>query len=196
MTGDPRSDAELLTALRADADLIGELYDRHAAAVHRFLVRRVGTAAAEDLVSEVFVAALGARRRLFPHESGSALPWLYGIAKNTVRVHLRQLRTLGSALPDAGMDWDAVDARLDAEAKRVPLRAVLTALSAKERDVLLLVAWEGLTVTEAAEALGMTKVAARTRLHRARQRAQVVLANLDSPTSFVIDDLQPQGELR
>jgi RNA polymerase sigma-70 factor (ECF subfamily) len=159
-------------------------------------VRRVGTAAAEDLVSEVFAAALGARKRVFPHESGSALPWLYGIATNAVRVHLRRLRTPGSALRDAAMDWDAVDARLDAEAMRVRLRAVLTALSAKERDVLLLVAWEGLTVTEAADALGMTKVAARTRLHRARQRAQVVLANLDSPASSAIDDLQPQGGSR
>jgi RNA polymerase sigma-70 factor (ECF subfamily) len=196
VTGNPPSDAELLTALRADADLIGELYDRYAVAVHRFLVRRVGTTAAEDLVSEVFVAALAARKRFFPHPSGSALPWLYGIATNTVRVHVRRLRPFGSALPDSGMDWDAVDARLDAEAKRVHLRAVLTALSAKERDVLLLVAWEGLTVTEAADALGMTKVAARARLHRARQRAQVVLANLDSPTSSVIRDLHPQGELR
>jgi RNA polymerase sigma-70 factor (ECF subfamily) len=69
------------------------------------------------------------------------------------------------------MDWDAVDARLDAEAKREQLRSALNVLSHHDRELLLLVAWEGLTPAEAAEVLGIGKVAARSRLHRARRRA-------------------------
>jgi hypothetical protein len=41
------------------------------------------------------------------------------------------------------MDWDAVDARLDAEAKRRQLRSVLNVLSQRDRELLLLVAGKG-----------------------------------------------------
>jgi len=146
---------DLLAAFRTDPELIGALYERHADAVYRFLSRRAGPNAAEDLASEVFVAALGARKRVFPHKSGSALPWLYGIASNVLRAHLRQANRLGRGQSEMGVDWEAVDARLDAQALRSQLREVIGVLSAKERDILLLVAWDGLTVTEAADVLGL-----------------------------------------
>lgn len=80
------------------------------------------------------------------------------------------------------MDWDAVDARLDASGQREGLRSALDALSPAEREVLLLVAWEHLTVSEAAEALDITAVAARSRLHRARARAGAALLAIPTPT--------------
>jgi RNA polymerase sigma factor (sigma-70 family) len=175
VTDNDRTDAELLTGLRVEPELVAVLFDRHAAAVFRFLARRAGSAAAEDLLSEVFAAALDARKRVVAHHSGSALPWLYGIALNVLRRHLRTLAQRHIVTRDPGMDWDAVDARLDAQAHRSQLRAALRDLSSGERDVLLLVAWEGLTPTEAAQVLGISKVAARSRLHRARQRAQHTL---------------------
>jgi RNA polymerase sigma factor (sigma-70 family) len=172
---DERSDADLLAGLRLQPQLMGVLYERHAVAVYRFLARRAGHAVAEDLLSEVFVAALGARKRVLPHESGSALPWLYGIAGNVVRSHLRRLGRQTSERRGETMDWDAVDARLDAQAHRSLLRAVLSELSAVEREVLLLVGWEGLTPAEAAAALRISATSARSRLHRARARAQRAL---------------------
>ena len=51
------------------------------------------------------------------------------------------------------------------------LRTALCTLSEPDRELLLLVAWEGLTSAEAAEVLGISKVATRSRLHRARHRA-------------------------
>lgn len=171
MTGDQRSDSELLAALPHQPQRLGELYERHAPAVFRYLARRAGPAAAEDLLSEVFTAALAARKRVVAHHSGSALPWLYGIAMNVLRHYFRHSRPTWAAELDVGMDWDAVDARLDAEAQRRRLRIALCALSEPDRELLLLVAWEGLTSAEAAEALGISKVAARSRLHRARHRA-------------------------
>src|SRR6202000_1933828 len=105
------SDAAVLTRLRGQPELVGVLYERHAPAVFRFLARRAGPAAAEDLLSEVFIAALGARTPLVAHQSGSALPWLYGIAANVVRHHLRRAAPPGHAVTDPGADWGAVAAR-------------------------------------------------------------------------------------
>jgi RNA polymerase sigma-70 factor (ECF subfamily) len=79
------------------------------------------------------------------------------------------------------MDWDAVEARLDAQARRGELRAALSVLSTAERDLLLLVAWEELTPAEAARAVGISQVAARSRLHRARMRAARALQSTAGP---------------
>jgi RNA polymerase sigma factor (sigma-70 family) len=175
-------DDTLLRRARTHPDALGDLYERHAVAVHRYLARRAGTEAADDLLAEVFVAALGARKRVVPHASGSALPWLYGIAANTLRAHLRRGRLMAPTQDRDVVDWDAVDDRLDAGARRSELRSALATLTPSERELLLLVAWEGLTPTEAATALGLTPVAARSRLHRARTRAQAALEALAPST--------------
>lgn len=175
METDEPSDDEILAKSRADPGALGELYERHASAVYRYLARRVGPDAAHDLLGDVFVAALEARRRFRSHESGSALPWLYGIAGNLVKAHLRARRP--DALVDlgSGVDWHAVDARLDAEGAREQLDRMLAGLTATEREVLLLHAWEQLEPSEIALVLRISAPAARTRLSRARQRARRVL---------------------
>ena len=175
---DSRSDCNLLSELRLEPAALGVLYERHAPAVFRYLARRVGGETAEDLLGEVFVAALSARKRVFPHASQSALPWLYGIAGNILRTHSRRRARV---FPTSGADvtdWDAVDDRLDASARSAELRWALQTLTLIERELLLLVAWEGLTVAEAASALRLRPATARSRLHRARTRAQAALDNL------------------
>ena len=182
MTRDQRSDGELLASLAHEPALMGVLYERHASAVFRYLARRAGPLVGEDLLSEVFTAALDARERVVVHRSGSALPWLYGIAMNVLRGHFRRRQPSRVADPGLVMDWDAVDARLAAEAQRRRLRRALGVLSDSDRELLLLVAWEGLTSAEAAAVLGISNVAARSRLHRARHRArQAMQENADLP---------------
>lgn len=173
------TDADLLRSSRRDPHAFGVLYERHARPIAAFLARRVGGPVAEDLLAEVFTAGFTARMRVVPHESGSALPWLYGIAHNVVRAHLR--RRSGTAVVELhqSVDWAAVDDRLDAGARRSELRAALHSLPPGERDLLLLVAWEGLSPSEAGRALGLTPTAARSRLHRARLRAQSSLDSLE-----------------
>jgi RNA polymerase sigma factor (sigma-70 family) len=178
MTGDPRSDSELLAGLPGRPELMGVLYERHALPVFRYLARRAGPSAAEDLLSEVFIAALSASSRVEVHDSGSALPWLYGIGLNVLRRHFRDQRPAPGTSRDPGLDWDAVDDRLDARAERGRLNAALAGLSESDRELLLVVAWEGLTHAEAAAALGISPGAARTRLHRARRRALKTLREL------------------
>jgi RNA polymerase sigma factor (sigma-70 family) len=159
MTGDPRSDGELIAGLPRQPELMGVLYERHAPAMFRYLARRAGPPAAEDLLSEVFIAALSASSRVVAHESGSALPWLYGIGLNVLHRHFRQQRTAQGVTRDFGMDWDAVDDRLDAWAERGRLRAALAVLTHSDRELLLLVGWEGLSHAEAATALGISPAA-------------------------------------
>lgn len=175
------SDAELILRSRDDPSAFGELYERHARAIHRYLAVRAGQAAAEDLLGDVFVVALRKRTDMEPHPSSSVLPWLYGIAANVLREHHRHVvapvaRPLRQMDPDE--DWDAVDARLDAESRANELTRVLDGLSQEDRELLLLIAADGLTPSEAAAAIGITPIAARVRLHRARRRAQVLLSEL------------------
>ena len=66
------NDDELLARSLIRPEVLSLLYERHAAAVFRFLARRAGPAAADDLVGDVFVAALEGRVRYHSHESGSA----------------------------------------------------------------------------------------------------------------------------
>ncbi|GAA3810700.1 RNA polymerase sigma factor [Cellulomonas soli] len=175
MNPDTPSDDELLLRLPLHPEAMGPLFERHSGAVHRFLSRRVGAQAAEDLLAEVFVAAVSARVRVRPHASGSALPWLYGIARNVIRAHLRSRPRPAGWPVDDDIDWAAVDERIDALGRRDELRRVLAVLTADEREVLLLVAWNGLTPAESAALLGITAEAARSRLARARRRAQHTL---------------------
>lgn len=177
------TDDELLARSVLRPHALGELYERHAAAVFRFIARRAGPAAAEDLLGDVFVAALEARVRFKPHESGSALPWLYGISGNVVRTHLRKQRPNAVIDTDVGVDWHAVDDRIDARAQRDQLRRALASMSLTERETFLLVVWEGLSATEAAQALGVAPTVVRTRLSRARQRARTVLTIAPLPVT-------------
>jgi RNA polymerase sigma factor (sigma-70 family) len=146
--------------------------------VFSYLARRAGPPAAEDLLSEVFIAALSASSRVAAHDSGSALPWLYGIGLNVLRRHFRQQQPALGLTRDFGMDWDAVDDRLAAWAERGRLRVALALLTDSDRELLLLVGWEGLSQAEAAKALGISHGAARVRLHRARKRALSAISKL------------------
>jgi RNA polymerase sigma factor (sigma-70 family) len=70
-----------------------------------------------------------------------------------------------------------VAGRLDAQALRARLAAALLDLEARDREVLLLVAWAQLSLEEAARALGVPAGTARSRLHRARAKTRHALAD-------------------
>jgi RNA polymerase sigma factor (sigma-70 family) len=147
---------------------------RHGAAIHAYLARRTSRDTADDLLSEVFLRAYAARRQ-YDKRWKDARPWLYGIARNVVREHRRRAGAAGDLGPESPEylavtedPWSEVDTRLDAAAQLSALRHGLALLAPGDRDVLLLVAWEGLKPAEAAVALGIPPGTARSRLHRAR----------------------------
>ena len=110
---------------------------------------------------------------------GRELPWLYGIARNVLRAHWRTLQRPEVAPEPAAFDFFAeADDRLDAARQLEQLRTALLRLSAEEREVLFLVAWERLTPVEVAQALGIPAGTARSRLHHARHALQGELTAL------------------
>jgi RNA polymerase sigma factor (sigma-70 family) len=170
------TDRELIRRSREQPSCFEGIFDRHAPAIYRFLRLRVGDELAEELAAETFTRAFHARNR-YESRHGSALPWLFGIAANLIRMHRRaerrRLRAYAwAASPEVGQgSVDDSDARVDAAALAPVLARALAALSPSEREVLLLHAWGGLTSAEVAQALGIGSGAARKRLHRARVRA-------------------------
>ncbi|GII33821.1 RNA polymerase sigma factor [Planotetraspora mira] len=164
------TDAELIgRSLAGDEEAFVEVIRRHESAIGAYLARRVGREAAEDLLGDVWVAAFESRKT-YDRSFGEARPWLYGVALNRLR-HYWRSRPAEDLVPDVssmanGWDpWPAVDARVDTQAV---LRAALTKLRPEEREVLTLVAWEDLTVADAARALRMPAGTARRLLHQAR----------------------------
>jgi RNA polymerase sigma factor (sigma-70 family) len=162
------TDADLLRrAAGLDPMPFVELVQRHEKAIHRYLSRRVGPGPAEDLLSDVWMAAFE-DRATFDTAWSSARPWLFGIARNRVRSYWRNKRPDSPGFEYQLDPWPEVDDRLAIVGKASEVRAALRSLPEEEREVLLLVAWEELTPSEAAIALGIPAGTARSRLHRAR----------------------------
>lgn len=160
------------------------IFDRHAEAVHRYLSWRVGRQLADDLMAETFLAAFGQRGR-YDQTYVDARPWLYGIATKVLhrqrRTETRQYRALARTGLDPASDGalDGALARVTAGAATRRIAAALARLSVRERDVLLLVAWENLTYTEVAQALDIPVGTVKSRLHSARRRLRARLTDLD-----------------
>jgi RNA polymerase sigma factor (sigma-70 family) len=159
--------------------------DRHFRVIHSYLNRRIGPDHADDLAAEVFSLAFQSRDRFQPVRE-SARPWLYGIASNLLlrhrRAELRHLKAL-SQLKEGGLDpyaeMDRAEERADAASLRRPLFDALAQLAARDRDVLLLIAWEGLSYEDVAVALGIAVGTVRSRLNRARKAVRTALASCE-----------------
>ena len=177
-------DATLIEQSWHEPDAFAELYDRHAAHIHRYVTRRLGDDVSDDVVAETFLAAFQRRRR-YDLSRPDARPWLYGIAANLIgkhrRAEMRMLRAFArtGADPVAETYADQVDARVSAAAAQRELAAALAGLSAGDREVLLLIAWADLSYEEAAAALGIPVGTVRSRLHRARRTVREALGGQD-----------------
>jgi DNA-directed RNA polymerase specialized sigma24 family protein len=96
--GEEITDASLIAASVREPERFAVLFDRHFAAVHRYLQRRLGRDVAEELAAETFVTAFAGRLR-YDGSRESARPWLFGIAANLVRHQRRtERRQPGSPL--------------------------------------------------------------------------------------------------
>jgi RNA polymerase sigma factor (sigma-70 family) len=174
-------DAGLMLRSHTDPEAFAPIFERHAVAVHAFLARRSCAELADDLLSEVFAIAFDGRRR-YDGSHASARPWLYGIAHNLLRARLRTDRRRRGLLHRVPVEssthpWDDVDRRLDAHGPGVQAAAALANLPAGERDVVQLVAWEDLKLTEVAVILQIPVGTARSRLHRARAALKAALSS-------------------
>ncbi len=178
-------DATVIEQSWQEPEAFAELYDRHAGPILRYVTRRLGETAADDVVAETFLAAFRRRHR-YDLARPDARPWLYGIAANLIgkhhRAEVRMLRTFARTGVDPVTEGhaDRVDDRVSAAAVHRELAAALAALAAGDRDVLLLVAWADLSYDEVASALGIPIGTVRSRLNRARKKTRAALGGHDS----------------
>jgi len=153
-------------AARARAE---SLFREHAAAVRAYALRRIDPAAADDVVSEVFVVA----SRRAGEVPADALPWLLACARRLIANHRR------SSARRAALLNRVRTLRPPAQAEPVESTGRVTRglarLSESDREVLMLIAWEGLDPERAARVLGCSRSAFAMRLHRARKRLAAAL---------------------
>jgi len=158
------------------------LFACHHDDVLRYFVRRLDIRAdAADLVAETFLIAW---RRLDGVPDGEGLPWLYGVARRVLSNHYRgetRRHGLADRLRD---DLRTAPAAEPAASELHQAAESFRQLSETDREVLSLVAWEGLDAAQLGAALGCSRNAATVRLHRARRRLERLLDN--TPTAVSI----------
>lgn len=180
-----RSDAELLEAWRAgDKQAGSELFERYFEPVSRFFVNKLSEDP-DDLVQETFVACLRGRDRL--RDAGSFRSYLFGIACNVLRAHLRRRTNLQLGDDDDRCAFDLSPGPSTALHAREGERLLLDALRRipLEQQILLeLHYWEAMKTDEIADALGLPRGTVRGRLQRGRARLQEALEELPMPRAM------------
>lgn len=177
------TDDDLMRRSVADPECFVGIFERHHDRIHAHLARRLGGDAADDLAAEVFTRAFRGRHT-WSAELGPPIAWLYGISGRVISEHrraeVRHLRRLARAQgrrPVRGDHIEDLAARLDAEPAARRVLTAIAKLDERERDVLLLVAWEGLSYQDAADALALPIGTVRSRLSRARRRLTPALSD-------------------
>lgn len=181
---------------RDDESRFSELYRSMAPRILAYAARRTPTAAdAADICAETFIVAW---RRIGEVPGGEAArPWLYGVARNVLanqrRGHRRRSdlavrlaaeyttafvasTTTQPAVSDVTSIGEGRPASTLLGTIDPDIAAALVTLTERDREVLLLIAWDDLTITEAAAVLGCRPGTLRVRLHRARERFREALA--------------------
>ena len=157
-------------------DALDRLYERHAAAVERWVRRLVGPRGdVQDLIHDIFLIALRRRREF----RGEARPqtWLFRITHNVVASSLRRERIRRWLLARHHEDPSAHECppgtpleQIEQREQQVRLYAALDRLPEKYRTAIILYELEGLSGQEIAALLGADVNAVWVRLHRARAK--------------------------
>ncbi len=161
-------------------------FEEHYRAVARFIrVRGHESADADDLIAGTFEIAWRQLDKL--PEGREALPWLLGVARNLSRNARRKSQreaSFVSALSATTVPW--AELPIEDRAASAEVMGALAQLKPVDRDLILLVAWDELTPSEAGQVLGLLPVTARSRLHRARQRMSALLQGSTASTSGAV----------
>ncbi|MFI7442742.1 RNA polymerase sigma factor [Nonomuraea indica] len=149
-----------------DRDRFTTMYDQCRQRVWAYVVSRAGRQVADEVVSETFAIAW---RRLHDVPE-NALPYLLGIARNVLRENIRE-EARREGLTQELREWVSGDVA-EVVAERLGVLKAMARLTQDERELLILVAWQGLSPRDAARVVGCSVPTFRVRLHRARKRLQ------------------------
>lgn len=158
-----------------------QLFAQHTDAIFRYFARRAPRQDTADLTADVFAIAW---RRIDSIPRDFELPWLYKTASNVLANYRRKPKL--TLLSESG--WATTEAiRLadddnpcDVVMAQSSLKSALMQLKDRDRQVLLMNAWEGLDGQELALALGMSRGGAAATLSRARSRFRHALEGYDA----------------
>ena len=177
MDTDVVNEVEVWTrACANDGRAFTALFDIHRDRVFRHVLRLVDNAHDAEEVTSASFLELWRRRASVVLVSASVLPWLLvtagNIARNVSR-GTRRYRTLFDSLPRAEAADDAEQiavAHIEESESAGYLKAAMKMLKPADASLIVLVVLEDYAVTEAATLLGLSDGAARTRLHRAKEK--------------------------
>jgi RNA polymerase sigma factor (sigma-70 family) len=193
---DVTQDADAVAAVRGgDAERYRELVERHERRVYAVAWSRLGDAAlAEEAAQEAFIR--GYRRLWLLGDGAKFSAWIATIARNAaVNLGLRHRREL-SKRERWGLEQPSATPPGETEPGEVcppeTLRQALAELPAAHRECLVLFYLEGKSGTEAAATLGVSEVALRVRLHRARA---VLRERLEERLAESLEQLRPAKAL-
>jgi RNA polymerase sigma-70 factor (ECF subfamily) len=154
-------------ATGTDTETFAALYERTFPRVYAYVASllRDGSAA-EDVTAQAFERAYR-RRGTYRARRGSREAWLFGIARNAALDELRRLKRRARLEADPeDTTATGVDELAELALRREVVRAAMTQLDGRERDMLALKFSAGLSNAEIATVLGLSETAVGTRLHR------------------------------
>jgi RNA polymerase sigma factor (sigma-70 family) len=151
------------------------LYCELYAPICGYVVRRVGNPEdAAEVIAETFATLW---RRLDSCPSGDEVrPWLFGVARRALANQRRGERRRGALAERLTAKFDSAAAPAVAAGSDGRIARAFAGLSDQDREILSLIAWEGLTREELSVALGVSRGVVRLRLYRARGRFKAALA--------------------
>ena len=171
-------------------------YRERANAVYLYFLRRVGAEAAQDLTADVFVVAW--RRWGAVPEGEASMAWLYGVARNVLMDRRRSMGRRVRLAEKVNAQPEPLVAGPEAQVVRsAEYEAVLAALMRlpeKDREIILLVGWEGLSREQVAEMMSVTRSAIDKRIARAYKRMARHLGVGERATSTVRISAEEGGE--
>jgi RNA polymerase sigma-70 factor, ECF subfamily len=163
-------------AREGSREAFGMLYERHRATIARYVAARIRDASdSEDLTEAIFESAWRAMGR-YREQGVPFLAWLYRLAHNRVVDHYRALRPTVTLIPEVHESIEDTGAPLDLNIDSADLLRALHALTADQRDVIVLRFIQGMSGREVAQAMDKREDAIRALQFRALATLRRILA--------------------
>lgn len=162
-------DADVHTHATIDFD---RFYKAQANAVYSYCLRRTSAEEAKDATADVFVVVW--RRWGAVPEGDEAVGWLYGVARNVLRERRRSMRRRGRLVEKVAAQTELVVAGPEVQVVRMAeheaVLAALGKLPERDREMIFLVEWEGLSREQVAGMMSVTRAAIDKRVARAYKK--------------------------
>jgi len=170
------SDGELIRRTgEGDRAAFDKLYRRYSRPVFGLALRRLGDRGrAEDAVQETFVSIWRSAATYRP-ERGPGAPWLYGVARNAIVDRSRVRNEPPAEAPDEASNEIGPDERAQQSWTQWQVHSALERLPQREREVIALAYWSGLSQSEVAAQLGIPLGTVKTRTRSALMHLAEIL---------------------